>query len=88
MSRCGRCGKPFSPGDEIPITLDLVPASFRPLVPASIKAQLNRVLAHRCPEPECAGLVTVLYLPPAPLPPQGDKAGPVPAPGTAPGEKG
>lgn len=66
---CGGCGNPFLPGDEIRITREILPEPIRTIAATfegEIQKAISRVLAHRCAEPGCGGLVTVLYLPPRP----------------------
>ena len=64
---CARCGTVFSPGDNIEISTDLLPASmgmFAPTIKRLVGPHLTRILAQRCSRPECGGVVSILYLPP------------------------
>lgn len=64
MNRCGRCGEPFTPGDELDLAGMRIPGLVLPL----IAPHLSRLTFHRCSAPECGGLVTALYLPRTPRP--------------------
>lgn len=64
MPVCGRCGRAFTPGDEI----DLAGVKLPPFAFALVKPHLSRLTLHSCSAPECGGLVTGLYLPPQPRP--------------------
>ncbi len=72
--KCASCGTDFSPGDQIRISADLLPASlgmFAPTLNKLLSPHLSRILAQKCHRPECGGVVSILYLPPVPPAPQG-----------------
>lgn len=71
---CAQCGAPFTPGDQIEVSTDLLPASmgmFAPTLKRVLGPHLSRILAQKCSRLECGGVVSILYLPPAPPAPQG-----------------
>ena len=72
--KCASCGTDFTPGDQIPISEGMLPASlgmFAPMMKKLLAPHLSRILAQRCSKPSCGGIVSILYLPPAPPAPQG-----------------
>jgi hypothetical protein len=66
MSICGRCGRPFSPGDQVDVSGAKLPGFVLPL----IRPHISRLIVNRCPGNECGGLITALYLPRTPAQPK------------------
>lgn len=63
MIRCGRCGREFEPKDEIRVSELPIPSGLFPW----IRPHVTRLILSRCPELECKGLITALYMPRATL---------------------
>ncbi len=67
---CSRCAQAFGPADRIPFSPEILPKKARSILNLPVLAHAfasfqHRLELHRCPNPDCGGLVTVLYLPPA-----------------------